>query len=119
MPSTYSILRVMETLISVLLILHLATFRIRTRRCGHRNGVCNSLCAIRSELLPEFLGAASARTTGNNGLSHLLIAQNINADRAFREYRLNFKAPSHCLDVAPERAQIHVSTLFYLRNRAL
>src|SRR5271156_360226 len=51
--------------------------------------------------------------------SHLLVAQNINADRTIREYRLNFKAPSHCLDVAPQRAQIHVGALFDLRNGAL
>jgi hypothetical protein len=40
----------------------------------------------------------------------LFAAQNINADRTFRKYRLNFKAPSHGLDEAAQRAQIHVST---------
>src|SRR5271168_1519966 len=53
MPSTYSILPVMETRISVLPIPRLVIFRTRTRRPGHRNDVCNSLYGIRSELLSE------------------------------------------------------------------
>ena len=52
-------------------------------------------------------------------LRHLLVAQNINADRTFRDAAGCRKAPSHCLDVAPQRAQIHVGALFDLRNSAL
>src|SRR5271154_3156854 len=64
MPSTYSILPVMETRISVLLIPSLAIFRTKIRRCGHRNGVCNSLCGIPSELLSELFPGSETHLRG-------------------------------------------------------
>jgi hypothetical protein len=72
--------------------------------------------AVVSSKVPICFTGRPPNTSVNPGItsdrfSHLLVAQNTNADRTFREYRLNFKAPSHCLDVAPQCAQIHVGAL--------